>query len=163
METESCQIRDVLQHGYRFALALSHDHAQAEDLVQEVALRALRSDRNLGRFGFLRAIKNCYIDELRRLHARPDVLSADEHVVGAARDEGGAEWDVPLELANGALPRALADIRPEERGVVYLWAVEEMSAQQIADLMDRPRSTVLSLLQRGRAKLRRLLGQGLRG
>lgn len=158
VENESCQVRDLLQHGYRFALALTHDQQQSEDLVQEVALRALRSDRNLSRFGFLRAIKNCYIDELRRLRACPGVLSVDENVVGPAHDEREAEWDVPLQLANGALPRALGEIRPEERGVVYLWAVEEMSAQRIADLTGWPRSTVLSLLQRGRAKLRRLLG-----
>lgn len=146
VENESCQIRDVLQHGYRFALALTHDRAQAEDLVQEVALRALCSDRNLSHFRFFRAIKNCYIDELRRLRASPDVLPLDEHVVSAARGEGEAERDVPLQLANGALPWALADIRPEERGIVYLWAVEEMSAQQIADLIEWPRRTVLSLL-----------------
>ncbi len=158
VETENCQVQDVLQHGYRFALALTHDRVQAEDLVQEVALRALRSDRNLSRFGFLRAIRNCHIDELRRLRGRPGVLPIDENVVGPADDDGEAEWDVPLQLANGALPRALAEIRPEERGVIYLWAVEEMSAQRIADLMGWPRSTVLSLLQRGKAKLRRLLG-----
>ena len=157
MAFEGSQMQDVLQHGYRFALALTHNRGEAEELVQEIALRVLRSDRQVNRFGFLRAVKNHYIDGLRRSRARPEAIPVDEHDVGSAPDNADPDWDAPLELTNGVLSRALGAIRPEERCVIFLWAVEELSAQQIAELMEWPRSTVLSLLQRGRAKLRRML------
>ena len=160
MEKENGKIRDLLLHGYRYALALTHDRAQAEDIVQDVALRVSRFDHDLSRFGFLRAVKNRYIDELRRQGRRPGIESFDAHGVDPQQDEADAEWEAPLDCINGALSGALEQLRPEERGIVYLSAVEGMSAQQIADLMSWPRSTVLSMLIRGRAKLRRQLRRG---
>lgn len=161
MKNEKCDIREELQHGYRFALALTHDRARAEDLVHEVVLRFMRSEHPPTRWMIFRAIKNLFIDELRRSRARPELVPLDENVASSSRARDGAEWDEPLHLSNGALKHALAEIRPEERGVIYLSAVEEMPAQAIADLLMWPRSTVLSLLQRGRVKLRDKLKEHL--
>ncbi len=161
MKNEKRDIREELQHGYRFALALTHERVHAEDLVHEVVLRFARSERPPTRWMIFRAIKNLFIDELRKSRTGPELVPLDENVVKSARARDAAERDEPLHLSNGALTHALAEIRPEERGVVYLSAVEEMSAQAIADLLKWPRSTVLSLLQRGRVKLRNTLERHL--
>ena len=150
-------IKEELQHGYRFALALTHDHAHAEDLVHEVVLRFARLGGSLNRWMIFRAVKNLFIDELRKSRTRPGLVPFDENVMKSTSACDNAQWKVPFHLSNDELVHALAEIRPEERCVIYLSAVEEMSAQAIADLLEFPRSTVLSLLQRGRVKLRKKL------
>ena len=52
------------------------------------------------------------------------------------------------------LDRALATLRPQEREVLFLHAVTGLTAREIATINDQSRSTVLSLLQRGRNKVR---------
>lgn len=154
MKNDACCIREILEHGYRFALALTHNREHADDLVQEVISRFLRNERSLSRWTILRAIKNLFIDEIRKSSGLPVSMPLDEIGGDSPQARVDADWNKPLHLANGALASALAHIRPEERGVIFLWAVEEMSAREIADLLEWPRSTVLSMLQRGRSKLR---------
>ena len=50
---------------------------------------------------------------------------------------------------------ALGRLRPEERAVLYLAAVENYTARQIGELLGWPRGSVLSLLHRARSKLRK--------
>ena len=52
------------------------------------------------------------------------------------------------------LDELLAFLRPEEREALYMNAVEGYSAREIAELTDRPRNTVLSLIHRGKKKFR---------
>ncbi len=56
--------------------------------------------------------------------------------------------------ANGSLDSALGRLRPEERAVLYLSAVEGFTAKQIGELLDWPRGTVLSMLHRSKNKIR---------
>ena len=70
-----------------------------------------------------------------------------------AVDDGWCD-DKALELSNGVFDAALGRLRPEERAVLYLSAVEGLSAQKIGDLLAWPRGTVLSLLHRTKAKVR---------
>ncbi len=91
------------------------------------------------------------------------MVPLDENVAGSLRAEDDAEWGKPLHLSNGRLTHALARIRAEERAVIYLAAVEELTAQAIADLLEWPRSTVLSQLTRGRVKLREYLEEHMDG
>jgi RNA polymerase sigma-70 factor (ECF subfamily) len=72
---------------------------------------------------------------------------------------GSEEWsdDAQVFVANGEFKRVLGELRTEERAVLYLSAVENYTAQQIADLLEWPRGTVLSLLHRTRGKLKKRL------
>ena len=56
-----------------------------------------------------------------------------------------------------ALHRALGTLRPDERETLFLAVVEGYTAQEIADMTQRPRGTILSLLHRTKEKLRNLL------
>ena len=57
------------------------------------------------------------------------------------------------------IEHALQSIRVEEREAIYLNVVEGYSAQEIAELTQRSRNTVLGLLSRGKQKLVNLLNQ----
>jgi len=67
---------------------------------------------------------------------------------------------VPLEdehLNHIDLQQGLAQLRPDEREAIYLQAVQGYTAAEAARLMDIPRGTVLSLIHRGKQRLRRIL------
>ena len=66
-------------------------------------------------------------------------------------------WKMPDVFAAETLDRAFAKLRPEERETMYLAVVEEYTAQEIADMTNRPRGTILSLMHRTRKKLRTIL------
>ena len=67
-------------------------------------------------------------------------------------------WDLTLPLQDRAtLESALAELKPLERSALYLNVVEGYTAREIGDLLDLPRGTVLSLMYRGRQRLRGLL------
>lgn len=147
---------DLLQRGYRFAFALTHDAWRADDLFQEAWLAVLKARGPWTRPYLFAAIRNRFIDQCRRdVLASFEPLAEDVEVEcpGATPDDSGV---VPWE--NEQLSAALGRLRPEERAVLFLSATEGYSAQQIADLLEWPRSTVLSMNSRACAKLRRWLG-----
>jgi RNA polymerase sigma-70 factor (ECF subfamily) len=142
------ELQTLLHAGYRYAIALTGDAADAEDLLQDAWLGMLRADAPRTRRYLFRTIKNRYIDAYRRrqvldFEPLPDQLTAPPTSSLADRD---------------TLLRGLATLRPEEREALYLCAVEGHTAAEAGALLDRPRNTILSLVHRGRARLRAWLG-----
>lgn len=142
------ELDDLLQRGFRYALALSHAPAQAEDLVQDAILVLLRRGGPWNPGYLMRAIRSRFIDLHRRerlvvMHALDD---APEPTVCAGFDEPAGDVDPER------LERALAALRPAEREAIYLYCVEGYTAREIAELTGKPRNTVLSLLHRGRTR-----------
>jgi RNA polymerase sigma-70 factor (ECF subfamily) len=80
-EREVVPLRDLL---YRHAFRMSHNHADAEDLVQETVLRAyahfdsFRSGTNLKGW-LLRILTNTYINGYRKKRRQPTQYSAEGH------------------------------------------------------------------------------------
>ena len=160
MADASGDLGEVLQRGYRFALSLTHDAARAEDLVQDAWLSVLSARGPRTRQYLFATIRNRFIDQCRRnaLVFTEPLATDEECEVGVWQD------DPEIHVQDGALQRALDRLRPEERAVLFLSAVEGFTAQQIAELLDWPRGTVLSCVHRARNKLRHILqsdsGQG---
>ncbi|NJD23871.1 MAG: sigma-70 family RNA polymerase sigma factor [Betaproteobacteria bacterium] len=143
----------------RYARALVGDRAGADDLVQDTLERAwLRagqwrpgSDLRAWLFGIMH---NLRIDQLRRSGPVQLSLDEEEHDVATRATQGDA-----LEVM--ALDRALAGLPEEQRAVLLLVAVEEMSYADIAVALGIPVGTVMSRLSRGRERLRQALeGRG---
>lgn len=144
-----------LPHLRRYARALTRDPAWADDLVQDTLERALNAWR-WGRGGNLRAwlltlLRHRFIDQLR---ARREV----------AVDDDSAPWQqlpAPTGEVDGLLlrdvERALYRLPLEQREVLLLIAVEELSYQDAARVLHVPIGTVMSRLSRGRERLRALL------
>ncbi len=150
---------EILQNAYRYALSLAHDPAEAEDLVQEACIAILGARGSWDKPYLFTTIRNRFIDHYRRSQ-RVLFVSLD----GGAEASTLAEADEPFALdvlEAGAIDRALGRLRLEERETLYLAVVEGYTAQEIADLTDRPRGTVLSLLHRTKRKLRQLLEEDL--
>ena len=127
------------------------DPVLAEDLVQEAWLKLYgRPGRDPSKSLFFTAIRNLFIDQYRR----------NKLVVFEPFDEEQTPRDdelFPAPIAMEDLEPALAALRPEEREAIFLNSVEGYTAQEIADLTRRPRGTVLSLMQRGKKKMARIL------
>ena len=140
----------LVQIGFRYALSLCPQRQDAEDLVQEACMRLYRKFGQLPeRALLLTAIRNIYIDQYRR-----DKLVMFEPFADAG-PEPQASYEQPLEasITLDELAEPLANLRQDEREALYLSAVEEYTAQEIADFTQRSRGTILSLIHRAKKKL----------
>lgn len=152
------EIDQVLQRGFRYAFSLTHDRAEAEDLLQEACVSILGANAPWDRAYVFTTIRNRFIDRYRRKQKVLFLPLEGERDGETVEPQFAIEgWEAPDYLGNGQLDRALAELRPEERETIYLAVVEGYTAQEIAGMTGRPRGTVLSLLHRTRHKLRRLL------
>lgn len=152
MADVSSNMDELLQRGYRYALSLTHDRHAAEELLQEACLSLVQSGGRWHVGSVLTAIRHRFIDRLRRRGLTMQSLDIAAEVAHEAAGPAALtnELDADLERALGAL-------RPEERELLYLSAVEEMTAAEIAKITDRPRGTILSLIHRAKRKARELL------
>ncbi|MEL7059021.1 MAG: sigma-70 family RNA polymerase sigma factor [Acidobacteriota bacterium] len=137
---------DHLHAAYRYALALVGDRAEAEDLAQQGWLRLFERYGGVpARAALYTTVRRIFVDRWRR-ERRVELLALEEV------DDPPA--DPPLSAVDRVdLERALGCLRPFEREVLYLHAVEGWTAAEIAEWTERPRGTVLSLLFRARRKL----------
>ncbi len=148
------------------------DRALAEDLAQEVFLKAFRAlasyapDRKFSSWLF-KIAHNAAIDQLRRRGVATEPLETGEddgpsHLakIADAQVESPAARHERAELA-AALEGAIAGLRPEYREVVLLRFREELSYEEVAEVTGLPLGTVKTFLHRARKDLARVLaGQG---
>lgn len=159
---------------YRVAARLTRDADRAGDLVQETYLRAFRSSDafELQEHGIrpwlLRIMRNLHLSKIDRDRRQPVALDGEtlDAMNAAATSPGDAgatgdleslgpapipplDWDSLDERLKAALER----LQEEYQTVLLLWAVEELSYKEIADVLDIPIGTVMSRLHRARQKL----------
>jgi RNA polymerase sigma-70 factor (ECF subfamily) len=153
------QMLALLPRLRRFARALAHDAADADDLCQvtvEKALLARASWQPGTRMDswMYRIMRNAWIDTTRsRRRAAETFVDAD---AGAAiGGDGGAEARVALNEVEAAM-RALP---AEQREAVALVLVEGLAYKEAADVLDIPMGTLTSRLVRGRQALMVRLGE----
>jgi RNA polymerase sigma-70 factor (ECF subfamily) len=160
---------EVLKHLdalYNLARWLTHDPAEAEDLVQETSLRALRGAHLFQpgtnvRAWLFQILRNTFFSRYKRRGREPEVL--DPEVLEGVSAAGGAKAGGHL-LARAQdgtagldLTAALNRLPEEYRSVVLLADLEDFSMAEIARIMDCPVGTVKSRLFRARAILKGLL------
>jgi len=144
----------------RVARSLVRGAAEADDLVQETYLRALKScdGFELQSFGIrpwlLRILHNLHVNRAKREQKQPAATAA-EHLELMAVEETPP---VPAEGFNDVyLDRALDELPTELRSILILWAVDELSYNEIAEVVGIPIGTVMSRLHRARQRLTSLL------
>jgi RNA polymerase sigma factor (sigma-70 family) len=155
---------DVLLRGAR---RLTHNDADAEDLLQDALLHAyagfhtFQEGSNLKAWLF-RILHNRWVSGYRFRQRRPQEVSADgvherELAAGAARLPAGhrsAEAEVLDEIPTTDV-RAAMDALPEGfRAAVYLADVQGFTYVETAAILDIPVGTVMSRVSRGRQRLR---------
>jgi RNA polymerase sigma-70 factor, ECF subfamily len=136
----------------RYARALTKNVQSADDLVQDCLERAWRKAHRWEPGTDLRAwlftvMHNCYINGLRRKRPETEPMEHTEYP-----DPRPQSADAGLELRD--LEQGLARLSPEQREVLLLVCLEEMSYEQVAAATGVPIGTVMSRLHRARERLR---------
>ena len=139
----------------RYARALVGDREGADDLVQDTLERAVRKF-HLWRPGDLRAwlfsiMHNVFINQLKARKIGLDIEIDDSFPAPAIPVTSLDLMDVE---------RALASLAPDQREVVLLVALEDMSYADVSRALGIPMGTVMSRLSRGRERLRRAMNAG---
>lgn len=157
---------------YRTALRLTHNPEDAEDLVQETYLRALRAAEQFQEGTNLRAwlfkiLTNGFINQYRRRARTPRNESIDDvedfylyqHLIdnGLQPASSEPEREVLERLVDEDIIRALEELPLPFRQVVLLADVEGFAYKEIADILDIKIGTVMSRLHRGRRRLQQAL------
>lgn len=145
----------------RFARGLTGSADRADDLVQAACERALRAaDRfvpgtRLDAWMF-RIIRNLWIDGLRAHGQDPARHGTLEEADTLAHATTPAAVEASLTLAK---VRAAIDELPEQqREVIVLVCIEELSYREAAEVLEVPIGTIMSRLARARARLAEMIG-----
>ena len=158
----------VLGQLYRVALRMTHNPADAEDLVQEVTTRAYAALHQLRpgtspKAWLHRILANTFATGYRKRRREPlrgydgdfpEWLLAAGSLVPTARSAEAEALDL---LADSEILRALRDLPEDFRMAVYLADIEGYAYKEIAEIMGTPVGTVMSRLHRGRGRLREQL------
>ena len=142
----------------RYARALVGDRASADDLVQDTLERAWAKLHLYRRGTDLRAwlftvMHNVHVNKVRATRVT-DTLEDELPELAQRASQGDA-------LLVRDLDRAIARLPAEQRAVLLLVTLEEMSYEEVARALGIPIGTVMSRLSRAREKLRMMmLGQG---
>jgi RNA polymerase sigma-70 factor, ECF subfamily len=156
---------------YSYALVLTRNHAEAEDLVQETYVRAIPAMKRLregsNTKGWLFTIlRNVWLNELRKSRNGSQMMEIDvgdgvaDSIVGTSKDS----HDLYISKLEAEQVRAaIQELSVDFREIILLREYEDLSYQEIADVLDCPVGTVMSRLGRARAKLRILLSTKLKG
>jgi RNA polymerase sigma-70 factor (ECF subfamily) len=159
----------VLRHKdrlYLLALRLLKDHHEAEDVAQDAFLRAYeRIDEFRGAAKFSTWLyRICYNLCLNRLEKRKKDTGS-ESALNALPSEAEAsgsceQWlmkEQQRKEQHSLIHWALSCLKPEFRQVLLCYSTDDLSYEEIAELLALPVGTVRSRLHRGREELKRLL------
>jgi RNA polymerase sigma-70 factor (ECF subfamily) len=162
----------LLDGFYPQAMKMTRNRTEAEDLLQETAVKAFagfhgfRDGTNLG--GWLyRILLNTHISGYRKQQRRPVQWLTDEITDGQLLAEArhssiglrSAEDQVLDQLGDKDVRDAMQQLPEKLRTAVYYADIEGRRFKEIAELTNAPIGTVMSRLHRGRHRLRGLLAE----
>jgi RNA polymerase sigma-70 factor (ECF subfamily) len=164
----------VLSAAYGYALRLTRNRADAEDLLQDAALRAFRASASFEpgtnfKAWFFRILTRCFWSKHREQKRRPLAVDFDDTpdlYLFAKSAAAGLPWEgedpaslLLDRLGTERIADAIAQL-PEEYGVVCtLYFMEDFAYHEIAGVLGVPIGTVRSRLHRGRKMLQKALWQ----
>jgi len=137
----------------RYARALILDRDYADELVQDCLERAWsrfhtwKPDSNLRAWLFT-IMHNIFLNSIRRQNNGPNFVPIDEQEFTARHYD-------PMVLRD--LESALASLNGEQREIIALAGLEQLTYQEISKILDVPIGTVMSRLSRSRERLRQLM------
>lgn len=154
---------------YNFAYHLTGDRTEADDLVQETYLRAIKAiasyqEGSNPKAWLFKILKNFFINEYRRQMRRPKEVDF-ENVIGilkeeesdSGRDYLSADVDAWEEILSDEIVLALQNLRDEYRIVLIMADLEDFKYEEIAEMLDIRIGTVRSRLHRARNTLSKQL------
>jgi RNA polymerase sigma-70 factor (ECF subfamily) len=145
-------------HLRRFARGLCGDPALADDLVQDCIERAISKSHLYDPERPMRAwlyaiLRNLFISGLRKDVRLSVVKSVDDLIEG----EGATAPVQEDSFSLADIEKALAQLPAQQREVIVMVGLEELSYREVSEVTGVPIGTVMSRLSRGRAALHTLL------
>ena len=155
MHDHSTDLIECIPRLRRYARALVGAHSGADDLVQDTMERGWAKLSSWRRGSDMRAwlfgiMHNLYVDQLRKPALALDTFDDDTPVtpVHATQTDG-------LEIRD--MEAVLQLLPPEQREILLLVALEEMTYEEVGATLRIPLGTVMSRLSRAREKVRALM------
>src|SRR5579862_1950370 len=157
-EQYAVNLGEFLDGLYSYAVVLSRNPAEAEDLVQETCLRAirgmgrLRPDSNVKGWLFT-ILRNTWLNQIRHSRTGPEMveLNSDASETNEPADPAkDAHTIYAGKVEREQVRTAIQQLPVEFREIIILREYEELSYQEIANLLACPVGTVMSRLARAR-------------
>lgn len=154
--------RRIFNLAYRFTFNVE----AAEDLTQEVFIKIYKTldqyDPKQGDLSnwLMRIARNLIIDDYRSRQRKLQNISAEdiqEHVFHLRSIELSQQAEIERKELAEQVQKAIQKLPPDLRICVILRDIEELSYQEIADLLEIPEGTVKSRINRGRIELAKLM------
>lgn len=154
----------LLDQLYNFARWLTQDATEAEDLVQEAYVKALRgfSGFQIGtnfRAWIFRILRNAFLNSRAGLKT----VALDDDIEEPVSAAPSPEAVLVAQASRDAVREALSQLAIGHREILLLCEVEEMSYEEIAQVLAIPMGTVMSRLYRARKALRNALSEKVQG
>ena len=156
-----------LDAAYTFARYLTRNAHDAEDVVQDACLRAIRhfesfsgEEETSARAWLLAIVRNTAYSARRRHRAEDAATEFDEKSHSDAVADEHPEAVLLRSAAKESLARALDGLAPEYREVIVLRELQGLSYKEMSDVAGVPVGTVMSRLSRARTHLQRTLREG---
>lgn len=152
---------------YNFAHWLTGNREEAEDLVQETFVKAMKGfpSFSLGtnfRAWIYRILRNTFLTSRTGLKASIS-LDDEENPISEPIASDDPEFLLLAKADQEQIQQALAKLQVQQREIILLCDVEEMTYKEIAELMGVPIGTVMSRLSRARRAMRQLLCEKRQG
>ncbi|HPN39563.1 MAG TPA: sigma-70 family RNA polymerase sigma factor [Melioribacteraceae bacterium] len=149
---------------YNFALKMTNDTDEADDLLQETFLKAFKYfdkfERGTNCKAWLYSImRNTYINEYRRIQKSPtkvdydDIQNFYENIKETEVEYGHIVEDTFSNTLNDEVTEALSELPKDFQTIILLSDVEGFTYEEIADFLSCPIGTVRSRLHRARKML----------
>jgi RNA polymerase sigma-70 factor (ECF subfamily) len=158
-------VRAYSRRIYNLAYRFTASHGGAEDLTQEVFIRVYRSlnqyDASLGDLSnwLMRLARNLVIDDYRKRQRTPTAAGDDlaDHEYHLPSHSDSPQRSLERQERRLQVLAAIEKLSPDLRECVILRDIEELTYQEIVDLLKIPEGTVKSRINRGRIELAKVL------
>lgn len=154
MKIHDDMIYEYSQIIYRIAYNYFGNREDAEDIMQEVIIKLLTTDKEFDSGEHIRNwVIRCSVNECHSLFRTAFRRKRSEFEDNYATAE---DWDEDIGDIE-CVRQALKNTSPKYRIILYLYYYEEYSVKEIADMLGRNESTVQTWLQRGRNQMKEIL------
>jgi len=143
--------QDDLNKLYRFCYSLTLDETAAYDLLQNSLEKFLKNNsEKQHKLAFMyQIIRHQFIDEYRKQSKQKSEPFEEQEYI---------DFDVKtlesIHIDEDLIEQVLDYLDPLEREIIFYWAIEGYTTQQIADMLSMPKGTVLSKIHRMRQRIK---------
>ena len=143
--------KEILQQLYRYSYSLTCDEHDAYDLLQGALEKFIKSNvvaKHPAAY-VKKIIYNRFIDECRR----QKIVQFENLEEAALPTDFDVQTLEDLLVNEDMAKQILQSLEPDEREIMYCWAIEGFSTSEIAEKLEKPKGTILSKIYRMRKKL----------